>query len=223
MKTIAPRDRPREKLVRAGIGALGDNELVALLLGTGTAARGALDVAQDVLAVAGGLRGLQQLGLDELQHVSGVGLPRAARLIAACELGRRALTQQGGERPQLRTPREIADYLLPLFGAHREERFGIVMFDSKFRLIRTETISIGTLDASFAHPRDIFRVAAAASAFSIALFHNHPSGDPTPSTDDMALTARLVAAGEVMQIPVVDHVILGGGRFYSFRLAGYLK
>ena len=223
MKALALRDRPREKLMRAGASALGDNELIAILLGTGTAQRGALMVAQDVIDRAGGVRGLQRLTLDDLIQVTGVGVSRAARMIAAVELGRRALTQERGERPRLSTPQDIADYLLPLFGGHREERFGIVMLDSKCRLIRSEIISIGTVDASFAHPRDIFRVATLASAFSIALFHNHPSGDPTPSTDDVALTARIAAAGEMMQIPVVDHVILGAGRFYSFRQAGYLK
>lgn len=223
MKAVAPHDRPREKLARAGVGALGDNELVAILLGTGTAGRGALAVAQDVLDVAGGVNGLPQLALDELLRVSGVGPPRAARLLAAVELGRRAVTHRGLERPQLKTPRELGEYLLPLYGGHREERFGIVMLDSKYRLIRSETISIGTLDASIAHPRDIFRVAAVASAFCIALFHNHPSGDPMPSPDDRALTARLVAAGALLEIPVVDHVILGAGRFFSFRSEGALR
>ena len=223
MKAVAPHDRPREKLARAGVGALGDNELVAILLGTGTAGRGALAVAQDVLDVAGGVNGLSQLALDELLRVSGVGPPRAARLLAAVELGRRAVTHRGLARPQLKTPRELGEYLLPLYGGYREERFGIVMLDSKYRLIRSETISIGTLDASIAHPRDIFRVAAVASAFCIALFHNHPSGDPTPSPDDRALTARLAAAGDLLEIPVVDHVILGAGRFFSFRSEGALR
>ena len=223
MKLVAPQDRPREKLARAGVTALGDNELVAILLGTGTTRHGALAVAQEVLAVAGGVGGLPQLALDDLLRVSGVGRPRAARLLAAVELGRRAMSHRGSGRPQLKTPGDLGHYLLPLFGGHREERFGIVMLDSKYRLIRSETISIGTLDASIAHPRDIFRTAATASAFCIALFHNHPSGDPLPSRDDVTLTARLVAAGELMDIKVVDHIILGAGRFFSFRQAGLLS
>jgi DNA repair protein RadC len=192
-------------------------------LGTGTASRGALSVAQDVLDVAGGVEGLAHLAVDDLLRVSGVGPPRAARVVAAVELGRRAVTRRGLERPQLKTPRELAEYLLPLYGGHREERFGIVMLDSKYRLLRSDTISIGTLDASIAHPRDIFRAAAIGSAFCIALFHNHPSGDPAPSRDDVALTARLVAAGDLLEIPVVDHVILGAGRYYSFRSEGVLR
>ena len=178
---------------------------------------------EDVLDVAGGVSGLSQLGLDELLGVSGVGPPRAARLLAAVELGRRAVTHVGHERPQFKSSADIARHLLPVYGGHREERFGIVMLDSKFRLIRSATLSIGTLDASIAHPREIFRLATVASAFCIALFHNHPSGDPTPSRDDVALTERLVSAGEVMGIDVVDHLILGAGRWFSFRDAGLLQ
>jgi DNA repair protein RadC len=223
MKLLAPHDRPREKLARAGVAALGDNELVAVLLGTGTTTRDALTVAQDVLDVAGGVGGLPQLALDDLLRVSGVGRPRAARLLAAVELGRRAVAHRRDDRPQFLTAEAIGRYVLALYGGHREERFGIVLLDSKYRLIRSEIISIGTLDASIAHPRDIFRVAAIASAFCIALFHNHPSGDPTPSRDDQDLTRRVVAAGDLMGIPVVDHVILGAGRWFSFRDAGILR
>jgi DNA repair protein RadC len=223
VKLLAPQDRPREKLARNGVSALGDNELLAILLGSGTKTRGALVVAQDVLDLAGGIGGLPQLALDDLLRVSGVGEPRAARLLAAVELGRRAMTDCGGERRRFRSPAEIAGYLLPLYGGHREERFGILMLDSKMRLIRSATISIGTLDASLAHPREIYRAATLASASAIALFHNHPSGDPTPSEDDVALTARLVSAGDVMGINVVDHVILGAGRWFSFRKAGMLQ
>jgi DNA repair protein RadC len=223
MRLLAPHDRPREKLARAGVAALGDNELIAVLLGTGTAGRDALAVARDVLDVAGGVSGLPQLGVDDLLRVSGVGQPRAARLIAAVELGRRAVTEAGRQRQRFKTASDLGQYLLPLYGGHREERFGIVMLDSKYGLIRAVTISIGTLDASIAHPREIFRVAALASAFCIALFHNHPSGDPAPSADDAALTSRLVAAGDLMGIEVIDHLILGAGRWFSFRDAGLLQ
>jgi DNA repair protein RadC len=223
VKLLAPHDRPREKLARAGVASLGDNELVAILLGTGMKERSALMVAQDVLDLAGGVGGLTQLGLDDLLRISGVGPPRAARLLAAVELGRRAITSKGDERPRFGSPEDIGRYLLPLYGGHREERFGIVMLDSKLRLIRSETLSVGTLDSSIAHPREIFRTAALASASAIALFHNHPSGDPSPSHDDVLLTSRLVAAGELMGINVVDHVILGAGRWFSFRAAGLLR
>lgn len=223
MRLVAPTDRPREKLVRAGVAALGDNELIAILLGSGIRSRGALAVAQDVLDAAGGVRGLSRVTVDELMKVPGVGRPRAARLLSAVELGRRAITTAPVERPRFSTPAEIGRFLLALYGGHREERFGVVMLDGKLRLIRTETISVGTIDASFAHPRDVFRAAALASASSIVVFHNHPSGDPTPSADDIYLTSRLVAAGEVMGIGVSDHIILGAAQWFSFRDAGMLQ
>jgi DNA repair protein RadC len=223
VKLPAPHDRPREKLARSGVGALGDNELVALVLGTGVRARSALEVAQDVLDLAGGVPGLTQVGVDDLLRVSGIGRTRAGRVMAAVELGRRAISRAGGERVKFGRPSDIGRYLLPLYGGYREERFGIVMLDSKLRLIRSETLSVGILDASIAHPREIFRTAMLASASAIALFHNYPSGDPTPSQDDVFLTERLVAAGDLMGINVVDHVILGAGRWYSFHDAGMLQ
>jgi DNA repair protein RadC len=151
-----------------------------------------------------------------------VGRSRAAGLLAAVELGRRVVSASQGERPRLATSAAVGRYLLPLYGGHREERFGVVMLDAKSRMIRTETLSVGSLDASIAHPREIFRAATVASACSIAVFHNHPSGDPLPSTDDVLLTKRLVQAGEVMGIEVVDHIILGDGRWFSFRDASLL-
>jgi DNA repair protein RadC len=222
VKAIAPHDRPREKLARAGASSLGDNELIAVLLGSGVKQRDALTVAQDVLEAVGGVRGLSRAEADQLCGVAGVGAPRAARLLAAVELGRRALTIEPADRPRLGTSIELGRYLLPLYAGHRVERFGLVMLDSKHRLIKTEILSTGTLDTSLAHPREVFRAAALASAATIAVFHNHPSGDPVPSPDDVLLTRRLVLAGGVMGIDVVDHIILGDGRWYSFRAAGLL-
>ena len=222
MRGLAAQDRPREKLARAGAGSLGDNELIAVLLGTGMRSRDALAVAQDVLVAARNAGGLTRLGVDELVRVPGVGASRAARVLAAVEIGRRTVMQEAGERPQLSTPEAVGRYLLPLFGGHREERFGVVMLDAKNRLIRAELISVGTVSASLAHPREVFRAATVASASSIAVFHNHPSGDPRPSDDDVTLTRQLVGAGDVMGIQLVDHIILGDGRWFSFRAARLL-
>jgi DNA repair protein RadC len=221
VKQVAPHDRPREKLARAGVSALGDNELVALLVGSGIRGRSALAVAQEVLDRTGGVHGLLHVGLDELRRVGGVGAPRAARLLAAIELGRRAMVS-GKDRPQFLTPADLGDYLLALFGGFRVERFGVALLDSKNRLIRTVIVSVGSLDSSIADPREIFREAAIATAASVVLFHNHPSGDPNPSDDDVALTERLVQAGTVMGIEVADHIILGDGTWFSFRTAGHL-
>jgi len=222
MKELAPQDRPREKLARAGVTALGDNELVALVLGSGVKGRGALSVAQALLDLAGGVHGLVHVGMDELRRVSGVGAPRAARLLAAIELGRRAVISGAGERPKLATPAAIGRYLLPLYGGYHVERFGVVLLDARNRLIRTAILSVGSVDASIAHPREIFREAALASAATVVVFHNHPSGDPQPSVEDVVLTRRLKEAGAVMGIELADHVVLGDGRWFSFRDANRL-
>lgn len=217
MKQLSPQDRPREKLARAGVGALGDNELLAVVLGSGIRGRDALVVAQEVLALAGGVYGLAHLELDELREVVGVGAPRAARVLAAIELGRRAVISGSGDRPRLATSAAIGQYLLPLYGGHPVERFGVLSLDAKNRLIRTRIMSVGTMNESHAHPREIYREAAIASAVKVVVFHNHPSGDPTPSSDDVLLTHRLLEAGDIMGIELADHIVLGDGRWFSFR------
>jgi DNA repair protein RadC len=222
MKDLAPHDRPREKLERAGADALGDNELLAVLIGHGTAAATALTLANRVLATAQGVHGLTRVHRDEIAAVPGVGPAVASRILAAIELGRRTLAQSPADRPQLLTPREMAGFLLPHFGAFPVERFGILLLDARHRLIRVRLLSSGSRDASLAHPREVFREAALASACGVVLFHNHPSGDPRPSSEDYALTRRLVDAGSIMGIEVVDHLILADNRYYSLRLTGHI-
>ena len=222
MKQLAPQDRPREKLARAGVSALGDNELLALVLGAGIRGRDALAVAHDVLKRVGGVHGLVHVGLDELRGVGGIGQPRAARLLAAIELGRRAVVSGSGERPKLSSPAAIGQYLLPLYGGYPVERFGVVLLDAKNRLIRTRILSIGTVEESHGHPREIYREAAIASAAKVVVFHNHPSGDPKPSVEDVLLTRRLKEAGKIMGIELSDHIVLGDGQWFSFRDAKVL-
>jgi DNA repair protein RadC len=222
MKAIASHDRPREKLARAGAEALGDNELVAVLLGSGTRGRSSLDVANGLLDAAGGLRGLTRMGRDELSRAHGVGSARASRIQAAIELGRRSLTRDPAERPQFATPREVAAFLLPQFGSYPVERFGVLLLDTRHRLLRTRILSVGSLDASVVHPREVFREAIFAGAAAIVLFHNHPSGDPSPSRDDLSLTRRLVTAGDLIGIDVIDHVVLADSRYASMKEMGRL-
>jgi len=220
MKDVAPHDRPREKLERLGALALGDNELLALVLGSGSRGGDALALANRLIEQAGGLHGLTRIDSGQLRRVSGVGRARAAQIVAAVELGRRTLVRGVAERPRLRTPRELAAYLLPQYGASAVEQFGLVMFDTKHRVIRIKIISTGSLDTTVVHPREVFREAAAASAAAIVLFHNHPSGDPSPSPDDLVLTQRMVSAGTIMGIDVVDHLILADQQYVSLLEAG---
>jgi DNA repair protein RadC len=222
MKEIALHDRPREKLERLGPSALGDNELLALVLGSGSRGRDVLDLANVLLDECGGLHGLTRAAAADLRCVPGVGGARAAQVLAAVELGRRTLMRTHAERPRLNTPRQLASYLLPQHGSRPVEQFGIVLLDTKHRLLQVKLVSTGSLDSTVAHPREVFREAIAARAAAIVLFHNHPSGDPRPSADDVALTVRLAEAGAVVGIDVLDHLILADQRYYSFTEAGQL-
>jgi DNA repair protein RadC len=217
VRDVAPSERPREKLLGRGASALADHELVAVLLGAGVRRRDVLAVAAQVLAAGGGPSGLATLAPARLMREPGVGPARAARLLAAVELGRRALAPRVTVRPRLATPAAVAAFLTPEHGRHRDEHFGVLLLDTKHRLLRVVPISHGTLDASLVHPREVFRAASEHSAAALVLFHNHPSGDPAPSVDDLQLTRRLVDAGELMGIAVVDHVVLGDGCWHSLR------
>ena len=176
MKTVAPHDRPREKLQRLGASGLGDNELVAIVLGSGRAATSALDLANAVLTSAGGIDGLARARHDELTHVPGIGSARAAQVLAAVELGRRTLTRAGRQRVQVTSPRAVAELLLPLYGNRPVEQFGVVLLDTKHRVMRTTVVTVGTVDASIVHPREVFREAAAAGAAAIVRVPQSPVG-----------------------------------------------
>jgi DNA repair protein RadC len=174
-------------------------------------------VAGHLLAAVGGVSGLGRHAAERLTRAPGVGPTRAARLLAAVELGRRALAGPPRTRPRLASPSAVAGYLLPDHAGHPEERFGVLLLDTKHRVIRAVSISRGTLDASLVHPREVFRAATDHAAAAVVLFHNHPSGDPAPSVDDVHLTRRLVEAGELMGIAVLDHVVLGDACWHSLR------
>jgi DNA repair protein RadC len=222
MKELSLDDRPREKLLRHGAAALGDNELVALVLGQGSRSGDALHLANALLTAHGGVHGLARSTAAELTRVAGIGRARAAQVVAAVELGRRTLARAPQARLRLANPRDAAAYLLPRFGARPVEQFGLVLLDSKHRVMQTRVLVSGTLNTSIVEPREVFREAALGSAAAIVAFHNHPSGDPAPSPEDVELTRRLAAAGVLMGIDLVDHLVLGDVRYYSFKEAGQL-
>jgi DNA repair protein RadC len=222
MKELSLEDRPREKLLRHGAASLGDNELLALVVGQGSRTVDALQLANALLARHGGVHGLARCNADELTRVAGVGRARAAQVVAAVELGRRTLVRAPNARLRLGNPREAAAFLLPRFGARPVEQFGLVLLDSKHRVTQTRVLVSGTLNTSIVEPREVFREAALGSAAAIVVFHNHPSGDPTPSPEDVELTRRLAAAGVLMGIDLVDHLVLGDVRYYSFKEMGQL-
>lgn len=222
MQRLSPDDRPREKLRRHGAGALGDNELVALVIGTGAGGSGALEVANGLLEACGGLHGLVRADQDAMARVMGIGRARAAQVAAALELGRRSLTRAPAARVPIRRPRDAAQVLMPAYGARATELFGLMLLDAKHRVIRTTVIAAGTLNRTIVEPRDVFREALVGSAAAVVLFHTHPSGDPNPSDDDHLLTRRLAAAGTLMGVEVVDHIVLGDVSYWSFKENGRL-
>lgn len=213
---------PRERMFSKGAGALADRELIAILLGSGRPGRGSLDVAADLLARLGNVRALAACGAEPLMDVPGVGSGKAARLVAAVELGRRVVRFRKEEPYPIRSPKDAAHLLMDEMRSLDREEFRVLLLDAKNRVIGVEVVSIGTLTASLIHPREGLKAAIVRSAASIILVHNHPTGVPTPSREDIEITERFVEAGRVIGIDVLDHVIIGDGRFESLREMGYL-
>lgn len=223
MHDIPLAGRPRERLLDQGPAVLSETELLALLLGTGDAQHSALGIAEAMLAAHAtpdeptGLRGLSSLHPRALQQIPGLGPAKATRLLAALELGRRAQSLSSLSRSTIKSPYDAWKLLAPRLENLDREHFLAVLLDSKNQLIDVTLVAIGTLNATLVHPREVYKPAVRASAAAVVLAHNHPSGDPTPSPEDQALTAQLLAAGEIMGIRVVDHLVLGAGRYVSLR------
>ncbi len=216
-------ERPRERLIDLGAHALSSAELLALVLGPGGAGRPAFGLAQEVLAMAGGsLRRIAMQPVAALRVVRGVGMVRAVTIHASLELGRRMAAESREDGAPIRSPRDVVAAFAPRLEDLPVEEFHVAVLDAQHRLERDVTVTRGILNSSLVHPREVFREAIAERAASVILVHNHPSGDPTPSPDDRAVTDQLVAAGRLLDIPVHDHVIIGRGRYTSFAEAGLL-
>jgi DNA repair protein RadC len=216
-------ERPREKLLKQGAQSLSDAELLALLIESGTGGVTAVDLAKRLLAEHRSLRIIASRGVQELIRMKGIGPARGARIIAAFEAGRRIQAGVIEKRKRIDSPADIVQYYLPKLGNLKKEMFTIILVDSGNRVIRDVTISQGTLNASIVHPREVFKAAVDHLAAGVILLHNHPSGEPLPSKEDKYITAQLVKAGDVMGIPVLDHIILAGDRYFSFAKEGLLK
>jgi DNA repair protein RadC len=215
-------ERPRERLRALGPAALSSRELLALLIGSGPEGRSALDVAGDLLRNAGSVRRLAVAPPVEMEQVAGVGPAVSARVAAALELGRRMAAETSRERVRIQGAGDVYDRCAPELRDRVQEEFHVLLLNTQHAVTRDVLVTRGTLDTSVVHPRDVFRHAILESAASVILVHNHPSGDPTPSPEDRALTGQLVLAGELLGISVLDHVVVGDGRYVSFREAGLL-
>lgn len=218
IRDLAPQERPREKMIQNGPETLSSAELLAILIRTGTRDRSALDLANRILSLSeDGLSHLGRCSIEDLATVNGIGPSKACQILAGVELGRR-MTRAKLMNPRiLNHPREVAAYLIEDMKDLRQEWFRILLLNNRKQVLAYETISVGTLNASLVHPRDVFEKAIRRNASTIILVHNHPSGNPSPSDEDRLLTRRLTDAGALMGIDVIDHVIVGNGSYYSFK------
>ena len=207
-------ERPRERLLQSGPGVLTDADLVSVLFGTGSRGESVLDLGTRVTSAIP-LRQLHRVPVEELLLVKGLGQARAAQLLAAAELGRR-LWPDGDAAALVRGPETVFDLTRDIRGANREHFVGFYL-NSRNQVLRREIISIGSLNASIVHPREVYQPAIAVSAASLILAHNHPSGDPTPSEEDLAITRRLVEAGRILGIDILDHVVVAKDAYASFK------
>jgi len=226
MKSLPVSERPYEKCEAHGPGALSDAELLAVILRTGTKNRTSLELARELLKRFGGVRGLgflREVSREELQSVSGIGSIKATELLAVGELSRRIVRSEKSGQISLGYPGAIASYFMEDLCYLDHEEMWVAMFNTKNRLLHTEVVSVGTVDASLASPREIFLKALRHKAVYVVLMHNHPSGDPEPSQADLRMTEQLVQAGAMLHIPVMDHIIIGDHCYLSFRERGLLE
>lgn len=224
VRDLPKEERPREKLIQRGAASLSDTELLAILLRTGTSSVSVLHLAEEVLAKYQdkGLVSIMNISPQEIASVHGVGLAKAATIVAAVELGRRLSAKAAQKLEKIEGPEDVARYASPLLRFEQKEHFLVMLLDVRNRVLAMPTISIGSLTASVAHPREIFREAIRYSAANMILIHNHPSGDPTPSREDIQITKQMMKAGEIMGIPVLDHIIIAGDGFLSLKEADCL-
>jgi DNA repair protein RadC len=217
IKDLPIDDRPREKLLLRGAHNLSDAELVAILLRTGKKGKSVLEIAREIISSGGNLAMLATRTVDSLKKVDGIGNDKAATLAAAFELSRRILSQSKWlSKMKIISPQDIAEIFIPILRDEIKEKFIVVCLNSANRIIKYETISIGNLNSSVVHPREIFKVAIDNPSASIILIHNHPSGNPEPSNEDISITKKIVESGKILDIPVFDHLIIAGETYTSF-------
>jgi DNA repair protein RadC len=226
IREMPKEERPREKLAALGASALTDPELIAILLRTGVSGANAVEVARKLIAHYGSLGVLSRCSVKEIAAIRGIGFAKGAQLVAAFGLGQR-LARETLSRSKIDSPELVHDLLAAEMRALHKESLRVILLDTRYHLLRIEEVSLGSLNESIAHPRDVFRPAVIFSAYAVIVVHNHPSGDPTPSQADHSLTKRLRETAEILQIKLLDHIIIGApaeGRapYFSFKETGVL-
>ncbi len=220
IREMPSTERPRERLAKQGASSLKVAELIGILFRTGTKKYNAVELAENILKKFGSLSALARATTEELRDCDGIGFAKAVEIQAAFELGRRLASEENLKHPSIKSAKDVARMMIPEMQSLDREHFVILLLYTKNHVTQVHTVSIGSLNASVVHPRECFRPAIAAQAAAVILVHNHPSGDPEPSPEDISLTRRLSAAGDLLGIKVLDHVIIGANRYASVMEEG---
>ncbi|WP_112181492.1 RadC family protein [Paraliobacillus zengyii] len=222
MKDVPKQDRPRERLIELGASHVSNQELLAILLGTGTREESVQDLAQRVLMHFEGINLLRESTFEELTAIKGIGMVKAVLILAAIELGKRMNQLKPQERYVIRSPEDGANFVMEEMRLLNQEHFVCLFLNTKNQIIHRQTVFIGSLNASIVHPREVYREAVKRSAASIICVHNHPSGDPSPSQEDIQVTKRLAECGKMIGIELLDHLVIGDQKFVSLKEKGYV-
>ena len=222
VEELPVEDRPRERLRAFGPEVLSLSELVAIVIGSGTRERGATELAADLVTAFESIRELAGASIERLTRVSGMGVAKACRVRAAIELGRRVVKADRGKRRIVKCPEDAACLVMEDMKTLDREHFKVILLDSKNSVISIETVSVGTVNASIVHPREALKPALEKSATSMILVHNHPTGNVSPSREDILITRRFEKCGRILGIDIVDHIIIGDGDYRSMKESGYL-
>ena len=216
------QERPRERLQKFGPEALSAQELLALIIGRGIPKKSVMNIAQELLAKFGNVKAIGQATIEELSQIKGIGLAKAAQIKASFELGRREELEPELKNFDIKDPESVVKAIRASIKDKAKEHFKLILLNPRNKIIGISTISIGTLNASLVHPREVFKDAIMHTAASVVLAHNHPSGDPEPSEDDITITKRLIEAGKILGVEVIDHIIVGKNGFFSFKEKGLI-
>ncbi|HET7628314.1 MAG TPA: DNA repair protein RadC [Bacillales bacterium] len=222
IRDVPEQERPRERMLNEGSAVMSNQELLAIVLGSGTRQESVLQLAQRVLHHFQGLRRLHDVSVEELTAINGIGPSKAAQIIAALELGKRVYASGTEERLAVHSPESGAKLVMDEMRFLTQEHFVCLYLNTKNQVLHKKTVFVGSLNASIVHPREVFKEAFRHSAASIICFHNHPSGDPSPSREDVAITQRLVECGKMIGIEMLDHIIIGDRKYVSLKEKGYV-